>query len=192
MTLTVLAALAIFIISRFSVLRSPVGCCHDGDRAGVAIMARFSDDVLIVIGAALFLFIVLFGIPFMRRNVVSGAVIKSSANSAQISATNKKRSTPVRCGGWRVVQRQPGLDKLLAFPKCGLSAREQAFWITKSSNCVRCWTIGTSPTIAPTCPRSLAIHQGQGLLRHDHSETLWRAGIFRAGAFRSGEQSCFA
>ena len=77
MALTLLAALAIFIMLAF--FRASITSWVLAVMVVVpvvAIMARFSDDVLIAIGVALFLFIVLFGIPYMRRNVISSAVLK--------------------------------------------------------------------------------------------------------------------
>ena len=77
MALTLLGALAIFIMLAY--YRASITSWVLGIMVVVpviAIMARFSDEVLIVIGVALLLFIVLFGIPAMRRNVVSGSVLK--------------------------------------------------------------------------------------------------------------------
>jgi len=95
----------------------------------IAITARFSDNVLMVIGAALILFIVLFGIPFMRRNVISALVFKIFKKVLpQISATEQE-AIDAGTVWWdgELFSGNPDWDKLHAFPKCGLDEREQAF-----------------------------------------------------------------
>jgi acyl-CoA dehydrogenase len=130
MALTVLVALAIFIMLAFfrtsitswvlaMIVIVPV----------VAIQASFSDDVLMVIFIALLLFIVFFGIPFMRRNVVSGAMIKIFRKVLpQISATEQE-AIDAGTVWWdgELFSGNPNWDRLRSFPKCGLSIREQAF-----------------------------------------------------------------
>ena len=130
MALTLLAALAIFVMLAFfrasitswvlaMVVIVPV----------ISIQASFSDDVLLVVGSVLLLFIVFFGIPYMRRHVVSGAVFKIFRKTLpQISATEQ---VAIDAGTvwWdgELFSGNPDWDKLLAFPKCGINAREQAF-----------------------------------------------------------------
>src|SRR5450759_300761 len=92
-------------------------------------MASLSNVLLMVISAALIVFIVFLGIPFMRRNVVSSAVFKIFRKILpQISATEQEA---INAGTvwWDgdLFSGNPDWDKLLAFPKYGLSAREQAF-----------------------------------------------------------------
>jgi acyl-CoA dehydrogenase len=130
MALTVLVALAIFIMLAFfrasitswvlaMIVIVPV----------LAIQASFSDDVLMVIFVVLLLYIVFFGIPFMRRNVVSGAMIKIFRKVLpQISATEQE-AIDAGTVWWdgELFSGNPNWDKLRSFPKCGLSTREQAF-----------------------------------------------------------------
>ncbi|HUW76826.1 MAG TPA: acyl-CoA dehydrogenase [Gallionella sp.] len=130
MIFTVLAALAIFVLLAFFrasitswvlaiIVVVPV----------IAIVARFSDNVLILIGAALFLFVALFGIPYLRRNVISAAIFKIFRKVLpQISATEQE-AIDAGTVWWdgELFGGNPDWGKLLAFPKCGLGEREQAF-----------------------------------------------------------------
>src|SRR5512140_750627 len=92
MLLTLLLALAAFILLAF--LRASVTSWVIAVMVIVpvaAIQARVSDASLQVVYAGLFLFIVLFGIPFMRRHVVSGAVLRIFRKVLpQISATEQE------------------------------------------------------------------------------------------------------
>ncbi|MDP2695072.1 MAG: acyl-CoA dehydrogenase [Gallionella sp.] len=95
----------------------------------VAIQSRISDAALQAVYLALFLFIVLFGIPVLRRTVVSGAVLKIFRKILpQISATEQE-AIDAGTVWWDgdLFSGHPDWNKLLAFPKCGLSAAEQAF-----------------------------------------------------------------
>ncbi|HUV99930.1 MAG TPA: acyl-CoA dehydrogenase [Gallionella sp.] len=130
MIITVLVALTVFILLAFFrasitswvlaiIVVVPV----------IAIVARFSDNVLILIGAALFLFVALFGIPYLRRNVISAAVFRIFRKVLpQISATEQE-AIDAGTVWWdgELFSGNPDWGKLLAFPKCGLGEREQAF-----------------------------------------------------------------
>lgn len=130
MTLTILAALAIFIMLAF--FRASITSwilALTVIMPVIAITARFSDDVLMGVAAALLLFIILFGIPFMRRNVISGAVFKIFRKILpQISATEQE-AIDAGTVWWdgELFGGNPDWDKLIAFPRCAISAREQAF-----------------------------------------------------------------
>jgi len=130
MIITVLVALTVFVLLAFFrasitswvlaiIVVVPV----------IAIVARFSDNVLILIGAALFLFVALFGIPYLRRNVISAAIFKIFRKVLpQISATEQE-AIDAGTVWWdgELFGGNPDWGKLLAFPKCGLGEREQAF-----------------------------------------------------------------
>ncbi|HEU0234066.1 MAG TPA: acyl-CoA dehydrogenase [Gallionella sp.] len=95
----------------------------------VAIQSRISDTALQAVYLALFLFIVLFGIPVLRRTVVSGTVLKIFRKILpQISATEQE-AIDAGTVWWDgdLFSGHPDWNKLLAFPKCGLSDAEQAF-----------------------------------------------------------------
>lgn len=95
----------------------------------VAIQWRISDTALQVVYLALFLFIVLFAVPVLRRTVVSGTVLKIFRKILpQISATEQE-AIDAGTVWWDgdLFSGHPDWNKLLAFPKCGLSAAEQAF-----------------------------------------------------------------
>jgi len=130
MALTILAALAIFVLLAFSrasitswvlamIVIVPV----------IAIQASFSDTVLQGIAVALLLFILLFGVPFMRRNLVSGAVLNIFRKILpQISATEQE-AIDAGTVWWdgELFSGNPNWNRLRAFPKPSLSAAEQAF-----------------------------------------------------------------
>ncbi|MFZ2540506.1 MAG: acyl-CoA dehydrogenase, partial [Gallionella sp.] len=92
MALTILAALAIFILLAFFhasitgwtlaiMVIIPV----------IAIQASFSDTVLLGIAVVMSLFIILFGVPFFRRNLVSGTALNIFRKILpQISATEQE------------------------------------------------------------------------------------------------------
>ena len=130
MALTILAALAIFVVLAF--FRASIASwvlAMFVIVAVVAIQASFSDSVLLAIGAALFLFVVLFSVPSVRRIVISGVVLKIFRKILpQISATEQEA---INAGTvwWDgdLFSGNPDWNKLLAFPKCGLSETEQAF-----------------------------------------------------------------
>jgi acyl-CoA dehydrogenase len=95
----------------------------------VAIQSRISDTALQAVYLALFLFIVLFAVPVLRRTVVSGTVLKIFRKILpQISATEQE-AIDAGTVWWDgdLFSGHPDWNKLLAFPKCGLSAAEQAF-----------------------------------------------------------------
>ena len=95
----------------------------------VAIQSRISDGALQVVYVALFLFIVLFGIPVLRRTLVSGTALKIFRKILpQISATEQE-AIDAGTVWWDgdLFSGNPDWNKLLAFPKPSLSADEQAF-----------------------------------------------------------------
>src|SRR5574340_233334 len=95
----------------------------------VAIQSRVPDTALQVVYVALFLFIVLFGIPLLRRNIVSRAVLKLFRKTLpQVSATEQE-AIDAGTVWWdgELFGGNPDWNKLLAFPKPALSSEERAF-----------------------------------------------------------------
>ena len=95
----------------------------------VAIQSRIPDIALQVVYSVLFLFVVLFGVPWLRRNIISATILKIFRKILpQISATEQEA---INAGTvwWDgdLFSGRPDWRKLLAFPKPSLNAAEQAF-----------------------------------------------------------------
>ena len=130
LTMLVLAALAIFTLLAFFrasviswVLAVVVAVF------AIASQSRITDNTLWIICGALLIFFALFAIPSMRRAVISGAALKIFRKVLpQISATEQE-AIDAGTVWWDgdLFSGRPNWNKLLAFPKCGLSAEEQAF-----------------------------------------------------------------
>ncbi|OGS94519.1 MAG: acyl-CoA dehydrogenase [Gallionellales bacterium RIFCSPLOWO2_12_FULL_57_18] len=95
----------------------------------IAILARFSDTVLLAVGSALLVFILFFGVPFMRRHVVSGAALKIFRKILPQISTTEQEAIDAGTVWWdgELFSGNPDWNKLLAFPKPSLSSEEQAF-----------------------------------------------------------------
>ncbi len=130
LTMLVLAALAVFVLLAFFrasviswVLAVVVAVF------AIASQSRITDNTLWAICGALLVFFVLFGIPFIRRAVISSVALKVFRKVLpQISATEQE-AIDAGTVWWDgdLFSGHPDWNKLLAFPKCGLSAEEQAF-----------------------------------------------------------------
>ncbi|MBK9160537.1 MAG: acyl-CoA dehydrogenase [Nitrosomonadales bacterium] len=130
MALTILAILVIFILLAFF-RASIIGWVLAMILAvfAVAIQARISDDALQTVYAALLAFFLLFGIPVVRRTIVSATVLKIFRKILpQISATEQEA---INAGTvwWDgdLFSGHPDWRKLLDFPQCALSVAEQTF-----------------------------------------------------------------
>jgi acyl-CoA dehydrogenase len=130
MALTILVVLAVFVLLAF--FRASVISWVLGMIVAVFVLAsqsRITDGALVFVYAALLVFFILFGIPYIRRTVVSGTVLKLFRKvMPQISVTEQE-AIDAGTVWWDgdLLSGQPDWKKLLAFPKCGLSAEEQAF-----------------------------------------------------------------
>ncbi len=130
MLLTVLVALAVFLLLAFfraTVLSWVLAIMVIVPV--VAIQARLSGTILQIVYILLFLFIVLFGVPFLRRTLVSGAVLKLYRKILPPISSTEQEAIDAGTVWWdgELFSGHPDWDKMLAYPKCGLSAAEQAF-----------------------------------------------------------------
>ena len=130
MLLTILAALAIMVMLAF--FRASITSWVLAMMVIVpviSIQASFSVEVLWVIGSVLFLFVVLFGIPYLRRNVVSGIAFNIFRKVLPHISDTEQEAIDAGTVWWdgELFSGNPDWNKLLAFPKCGLKPEEQAF-----------------------------------------------------------------
>ncbi len=95
----------------------------------IASQARISDDALQVVYALLLLFALFFGVPFLRRNVISSMILKFFRNSLPHISATEQEAINAGTVWWdgELFGGHPDWNKLLALPKCALSAAEQAF-----------------------------------------------------------------
>jgi acyl-CoA dehydrogenase len=95
----------------------------------LAIQSRMSDSALQAIYLSLALLALLFGIPALRRAVISRAALKAFRKILTRVSAAGGDTLEAGTVWWEaeLLSGQPGWDKLLAFPKCGLNVAEQAF-----------------------------------------------------------------
>ncbi|MFA6971311.1 MAG: acyl-CoA dehydrogenase [Gallionella sp.] len=134
MLVTILAALVVFILLAF--FRATVVSWVLAFMVivpVVAIQARLSETVLQLVYFLLFAVIVVFGIPVLRRTIVSGAVLKLFRKILPPISATEQEAIDAGTVWWDgdLFSGHPDWDKLLAYPKCGLSEVEQAFLDTQ-------------------------------------------------------------
>ena len=134
MSLTMLVALAVFILLAF--FRATVVSWVLAIIVivfVVAIQARLSETALLVVYFLLFSFIVLFGVPFLRRTIISGAVLKLFRKILPPISATEQEAIDAGTVWWdgELFSGHPDWNKLLAYPKCGLSVAEQTFLETE-------------------------------------------------------------
>ena len=95
----------------------------------VAMQARLSDEVLKIIYILLILGIAIFGIPYLRRKLVSGILLRLFRKTLPIISSTEQEAIDAGTVWWdgELFSGHPGWEKLLAYPKCGLNAEEEAF-----------------------------------------------------------------
>ncbi|MBI5437670.1 MAG: acyl-CoA dehydrogenase [Nitrosomonadales bacterium] len=130
MALTILAALAIFVVLAF--FRASIASWVLAVIAIVAVVAiqeSFSDSVLLAVGAVLLSLILLFGVPLLRGIVISSIVLKIFRKILPHISATEQEAINAGTVWWDgdLFGGNPDWNKLLAFPKCGLSEAEQAF-----------------------------------------------------------------
>ncbi|KAF0204543.1 MAG: hypothetical protein FD173_1585 [Gallionellaceae bacterium] len=95
----------------------------------VAVQSRISDDALQMVYIALLLFIVIFGIPFLRRWLVSRPVLNIFRSILPQVSQTEQEALDAGTVWWdgELFSGNPHWNKLLALPKPVLSAEEQSF-----------------------------------------------------------------
>jgi acyl-CoA dehydrogenase len=95
----------------------------------VAMQSRISGDTLQVIYILLFSFIVVFGVPFLRRLLVSRTVLKIFRKILPQVSQTEQEALDAGTVWWdgELFSGNPHWNKLLALPKPSLSAEEQSF-----------------------------------------------------------------
>ena len=84
----------------------------------------------------------------------------------------------------------PDWNRLLSFPKPALSAGERAFLAGPVEElCADEQRMADHARVLRSAGAGVAVHQGQGLSRHDHSERIRRPRFFRARAFGGGDEA---
>ncbi len=128
--LIVLIALTIFTLLAF--FRAKVGSWLLAIvliGATLAIQTRLSDTALLVLSVLLLAVVLLFGVPALRRNFVSAAVLKLFRKVLPPISDTEQEAIDAGTVWWdgELFSGRPDWNKLLAFPKCGLSAEERSF-----------------------------------------------------------------
>jgi acyl-CoA dehydrogenase len=130
MLLTMLVAVAVFVLLAF--FRATVFSWVLAIMVivpVVAIQARLSETILQVVYFLLFSSLVLFGVPFLRRRIVSSAALKLFRKILPPISATEQEAIDAGTVWWdgELFSGRPDWDKMLSYPKCGLSATEQAF-----------------------------------------------------------------
>ncbi len=95
----------------------------------VAMQSRISDDALQAIYIALLLFVLLLGVPFLRRALISSFILKIFRKILPQVSQTEQEALDAGTVWWdgELFSGRPRWSRLLALPKTGLSEREQAF-----------------------------------------------------------------
>ena len=95
----------------------------------IAIESRISDTALQVVYVTLLLVILIFGIPFLRRLLVSGPILKVFRNILPQVSQTEQEALDAGTVWWdgELFSGNPHWNKLLALPKPSLSREEQSF-----------------------------------------------------------------
>jgi acyl-CoA dehydrogenase len=134
LSLTMLAALVIFVLLAF--FRATVVSWLLAIMVivpVVAIQARLSETILQVVYVLLVAAVVLFGVPLLRRTLVSGAVLSLFRKILPPISATEQEAIDAGTVWWdgELFSGHPDWDKLLAYPKCALTVAEQEFLDTQ-------------------------------------------------------------
>jgi acyl-CoA dehydrogenase len=130
MWVTILAALVIFILLAFFratvvswllafMVLVPV----------VAIQAMLSETMLQLVYLLLFVVVILFGIPYLRRTLISSVILKRFRKILPSISASEQEVIDAGTVWWdgELFGGHPNWDKLMAYPKCGLGIAEKKF-----------------------------------------------------------------
>ncbi|MFA5372198.1 MAG: acyl-CoA dehydrogenase, partial [Sideroxydans sp.] len=95
----------------------------------VAIQSRVADDTLKIVLLALTVFVLLFGVPALRRTLISGFILKLFRKILPQVSQTEQEALDAGTVWWdgELFSGCPRWSRLLALPKTGLSAAEQSF-----------------------------------------------------------------
>ncbi len=127
---TALGVFAVFVLLAF--VRASVGSWLLAMVLAVFVLAsqaRISDGALQAAYLLLFLFVLTMGMPVVRRTLVSGNVLKLFRKILPQISPTEQEAIDAGTVWWEgeLFSGRPDWQKLLAFPKCSLTAEEQAF-----------------------------------------------------------------
>ena len=99
----------------------------------VAIQARLSQTIMDAVYLLLLSGLVLFGVPFLRRTIVSGTVLNIFRKIMPPISVTEQEAIDAGTVWWdgELFGGHPDWEKMLAYPKCGLSEAEQSFMDTQ-------------------------------------------------------------
>ncbi len=95
----------------------------------IAYESRITDDALKAVCAVLVIFLAVFGIPALRRMLVSGFILNIFRKILPQVSQTEQEALDAGTVGWEgeLFSGNPHWKQMLALPKAGLSEREQAF-----------------------------------------------------------------
>ena len=95
----------------------------------IAIESRISDDALQTVYIALITFVLVLGVPFLRRLLISSFILKIFRKILPQVSQTEQEALDAGTVWWdgELFSGRPRWTKLLAMPKTGISAEEQAF-----------------------------------------------------------------
>ncbi|MDD4913122.1 MAG: acyl-CoA dehydrogenase [Sideroxydans sp.] len=95
----------------------------------VAMYSRISDDALNIVYLSLFSFVLILGVPFLRRLLISGFVLKVFRKILPQVSQTEQEALDAGTVWWdgELFSGRPHWSKLLAFPKTSLTQEEQSF-----------------------------------------------------------------
>ena len=127
----------------------------------------------------------------LRRALISAPLLRLMRQIMPAMSATEREALEAGTVWWEaeLFGGDPNWEDLFSLPLPGLSDAEQAFLdgpVEQLCAMLDDWEITHERGDLP--PEVWQLHQGAGLLRHDHPEGVRRARILRAGAFRGGHE----